>query len=66
MFEILMERLKEHKSKNGLSWGEVAGEIGISYSLVTKLAVGEKDNPTARTMQAIEDYLKRVEEAEAA
>lgn len=66
MYKQMLEKLIKHKNETGQSWSEISRKIGISYSLVTKLACGDKDNPTARTMEAINDYLKSVESTEAA
>lgn len=59
MYKELINRLIEHKRKNGLSWIVLAEKTGVSYSLLTKMAVGIKDNPTAKTMQMIDEYLQR-------
>ena len=61
MIEQLINRLKAHKAASGLTWREIADESGLSYSILTKLSCGERDNPTGRVMERINDYLNTVE-----
>jgi transcriptional regulator with XRE-family HTH domain len=61
MYKQIIKRLIAHKKSKQITWREVAERTGLTYSHITKLACGEKSNPTAKTMQAIEDYLNSEE-----
>lgn len=66
MYKQILEKLKAHKAANRLTWKEISEDSGISYSMLTKLACGERDNPTAKIVDLMIKYLEAVEEPEAA
>lgn len=61
MYEQLVKRLKQHKANTGLTWEMIAEEIGVSFSLILKLANGQRRNPTLSTCDKIDTYLRKHE-----
>lgn len=57
----LRRRLREVGARE---WPRIAAETGISLRLPAKIAYGERDNPTVRSVQPLLDYFRRLDRGE--
>lgn len=52
---LLQYVLDELQARKG-TWPKVAAETGLDYSWLTKLALGQINNPSVHKIQALADY----------
>lgn len=53
----LNENIKEHRKKAKLTQKDLAYKSGLSFSMISKLEIGEQTNPSFETIRKIADVL---------
>ena len=55
---MLVENIKQYRTKMGLSQDQLARKAGITYSTLTKLESGVNQNPKVKTLQQLTKALE--------